>query len=307
MRTPRVLALGVTAAGACRRLLDAVGAPRQRRRAHQAQHRATRPASPRARRPAVGRGVGRGQGADQDRLGQLLRVQARGRDLRPGPRERRLHGRAQLRPRLAPGADPDAGRRPDRPGPGVRRLGPRLLRQDQDHRRRPGERHGPPGRIVAGKGIDRPRHLARARTRTRSSSAPTRDEQEPRPRSATSPRSRTRSSGACRPTATRTRSARARSRTYGITYPPKQRQALGACDVADGPGPPGQGDRHRRALLDPAGHRPVRLHVLDDDKKTQPAENIAPLVRNDYLAKVDDDRLPGAPRRGVRPRSRPTS
>ena len=27
--------------------------------------------------------------------------------------------------------------------------------------------------------------------------------------------------------------------------------------------------------------------LLDDDKKTQPAENIAPLVRNDYLAKVD--------------------
>jgi len=26
---------------------------------------------------------------------------------------------------------------------------------------------------------------------------------------------------------------------------------------------------------------------LDDDKKTQPAENIAPIVRNDYLAKVD--------------------
>ena len=27
--------------------------------------------------------------------------------------------------------------------------------------------------------------------------------------------------------------------------------------------------------------------VLDDDKKTQPAENIAPIVRNDFLAKVD--------------------
>ena len=27
--------------------------------------------------------------------------------------------------------------------------------------------------------------------------------------------------------------------------------------------------------------------VLEDDKKTQPAENIAPLVRDDYLAKVD--------------------
>jgi osmoprotectant transport system substrate-binding protein len=27
--------------------------------------------------------------------------------------------------------------------------------------------------------------------------------------------------------------------------------------------------------------------VLEDDKKTQPAENIAPIVRNDFLAKVD--------------------
>ena len=27
--------------------------------------------------------------------------------------------------------------------------------------------------------------------------------------------------------------------------------------------------------------------VLEDDKDTQPAENIAPIVRNDYLAKVD--------------------
>jgi osmoprotectant transport system substrate-binding protein len=27
--------------------------------------------------------------------------------------------------------------------------------------------------------------------------------------------------------------------------------------------------------------------VLEDDKQTQPAENLAPLVRNDYLEKVD--------------------
>jgi osmoprotectant transport system substrate-binding protein len=27
--------------------------------------------------------------------------------------------------------------------------------------------------------------------------------------------------------------------------------------------------------------------LLDDDKKTQPADNIAPIVRNDYLAKID--------------------
>ncbi len=30
--------------------------------------------------------------------------------------------------------------------------------------------------------------------------------------------------------------------------------------------------------------------ILDDDKKTQPAENIAPLVRNDYLTKIGGDK-----------------
>ena len=28
--------------------------------------------------------------------------------------------------------------------------------------------------------------------------------------------------------------------------------------------------------------------LLEDDKHTQPADNVAPIVRNDYLAKVDD-------------------
>ncbi len=46
---------------------------------------------------------------------------------------------------------------------------------------------------------------------------------------------------------------------YGINYPPKQRTALGACDVPMATRPPGQGDRRGRALLDPAGDRPVRL------------------------------------------------
>ena len=53
-------------------------------------------------------------------------------------------------------------------------------------------------------------------------------------------------------------------------------------------GPQGQGHRLRLAVLDPAGHRRSSASsLLEDDKKTQPAENIAPVVRNDYLAKVD--------------------
>ena len=37
--------------------------------------------------------------------------------------------------------------------------------------------------------------------------------------------------------------------------------------------------------------------VLDDDKQTQPADNISPIVRNDYLAKVDTDFVREAPER----------
>ena len=40
-------------------------------------------------------------------------------------------------------------------------------------------------------------------------------------------------------------------------------------------------DQYRRELAD------TGFTVLEDDLKTQPAENLAPLVRNDYLAKVD--------------------
>jgi len=46
-------------------------------------------------------------------------------------------------------------------------------------------------------------------------------------------------------------------------------------------------DRRRRALLDPAGHRGQRLRGADRRQADQPADNIAPLVRNDLLAKVD--------------------
>ena len=41
------------------------------------------------------------------------------------------------------------------------------------------------------------------------------------------------------------------------------------------------------ALLDPAGHRTERLRGAEDDLDTQPAENLAPIVRNDFLAQVD--------------------
>ena len=39
--------------------------------------------------------------------------------------------------------------------------------------------------------------------------------------------------------------------------------------------------------------------LLQDDKKTQPADNISPLVRNDFLAKTRQDRVREAPQRPV--------
>jgi osmoprotectant transport system substrate-binding protein len=74
---------------------------------------------------------------------------------------------------------------------------------------------------------------------------------------------------------------------YGITYPPKSRTALGACDVPMAQALQGKAiDLAELCSTQPAIAQ-FGFVVLDDDKKTQPAENIAPIVRNDYLAKVD--------------------
>jgi osmoprotectant transport system substrate-binding protein len=75
--------------------------------------------------------------------------------------------------------------------------------------------------------------------------------------------------------------------TYGITYPPAKRTALGACDV-----PMAQALQSKAIdVAEFCSTQPAiaqfNFVVLTDDKATQPAENLAPLVRNDYLAKVD--------------------
>jgi osmoprotectant transport system substrate-binding protein len=75
--------------------------------------------------------------------------------------------------------------------------------------------------------------------------------------------------------------------TYGITYPPKQRQALAACDS-----PIAQALQAKAIdLAELCSTQPAIVQFgfvqLTDDLATQPAENIAPIVRNDYLAKVD--------------------
>jgi osmoprotectant transport system substrate-binding protein len=74
---------------------------------------------------------------------------------------------------------------------------------------------------------------------------------------------------------------------YGINYPPKQRTALGACDVPMAQALQGKAiDVAELCSTQPAIVQ-FGFVVLEDDKKTQPAENIAPIVRDDYLAKVD--------------------
>jgi osmoprotectant transport system substrate-binding protein len=74
---------------------------------------------------------------------------------------------------------------------------------------------------------------------------------------------------------------------YGITYPPKQRTELAACDapIAEAL----KGNAIDFAWL--CSTQPAILvngfTRLEDDLKTQPADNVAPLVRQDYLSKVD--------------------
>jgi len=76
--------------------------------------------------------------------------------------------------------------------------------------------------------------------------------------------------------------------SYGINYPPKQRTALAACDA-----PIAQALQAKTIDLawlcstQPAIAQ-FGFVALQDDKKTQPADNIAPLVRDDFLAKVPD-------------------
>ena len=74
---------------------------------------------------------------------------------------------------------------------------------------------------------------------------------------------------------------------YGINYPPKQRTPLGACDVPMATALQGKAiDVAEFCSTQPAIAQ-FSFVVLTDDKALQPAENLAPLVRNDYLAKVD--------------------
>ena len=79
--------------------------------------------------------------------------------------------------------------------------------------------------------------------------------------------------------------------TYKISWPPKKLKLLGACGSEIAVALEGKAvDIGELCSTQPViGSSKVGLVALADDKATQPAENIAPIVRDDYLAKLSAD------------------
>jgi len=76
--------------------------------------------------------------------------------------------------------------------------------------------------------------------------------------------------------------------TYGITYPPKQREALAACDAPIAQALQSNGVDFAWLCSTQPAIAQFGFVLLEDDKDTQPAENMTALVRDDYLATVGD-------------------
>jgi osmoprotectant transport system substrate-binding protein len=75
---------------------------------------------------------------------------------------------------------------------------------------------------------------------------------------------------------------------YGFTYPPVKRKAIDPCSAPMAQALQGKAiDIAELCSTQPAIAQ-FGFKLLDDDKKTQGAENIVAEVRNDYLAKVGD-------------------
>jgi osmoprotectant transport system substrate-binding protein len=75
---------------------------------------------------------------------------------------------------------------------------------------------------------------------------------------------------------------------YGITYPPKEREALAACDAPIAEALNSKGVDFAWLCSTQPAIAQFGFVLLDDDKDTQPAENMTALVRDDFLAKVGD-------------------
>lgn len=76
--------------------------------------------------------------------------------------------------------------------------------------------------------------------------------------------------------------------SYGITFPPKEVKALAACDVPIAEALNSKGVDFGWLCSTQPAIAQFGFVLLDDDKNTQPAENMTALVRDDYLAKVGD-------------------
>lgn len=76
--------------------------------------------------------------------------------------------------------------------------------------------------------------------------------------------------------------------SYGITYPPKQREALAACDAPMAQALQSKGIDFAWLCSTQPAIAQFGFVLLTDDKQTQPAENMTALVRDDLLAQVPD-------------------
>jgi osmoprotectant transport system substrate-binding protein len=76
--------------------------------------------------------------------------------------------------------------------------------------------------------------------------------------------------------------------SYGISYPPKQREALAACDAPIAQALQSKGIDFAWLCSTQPAIAQFGFVLLEDDKDTQPAENMTALVRDDLLAKVGD-------------------
>ena len=75
---------------------------------------------------------------------------------------------------------------------------------------------------------------------------------------------------------------------YGITYPPAQRESLAACDAPIAEALKNKGVDFAWLCSTQPAIAQNGFVALEDDKNTQPAENMTAIVRDDYLAKVGD-------------------
>lgn len=75
---------------------------------------------------------------------------------------------------------------------------------------------------------------------------------------------------------------------YGITYPPAQRESLAACDVPIAEALNGDAIDFAWLCSTQPAIAQYGFVVLTDDLDLQPSDNIAPMVRNDYLETVGD-------------------